>query len=352
MRRSAGVVVLFGLLVVGGARSGRAEVDVSGLIFFDFEAQRGADDGNENEFELRRCYINFKSDLGDDWYARATADVTRDKAKTVEVIDPATDLPVVPAEEVTVPATSGILMRLKYAYLQKKNIFEGSNLTIGLAATPWIGYVDKLFGHRFATKSLTDQTGILSSADLGLSLDGKYADGLVSYKAGIFNGEGYSKPEDDIDKVLQARVTLKPFAKGMNELLKGVQLSGFVAQPAGVGDDDDGKRIGGLAGCSVKRWALFVTVVQAEDGAPATTSEGVGVYGRFKLTDNLGLFARYYDLDPDSKAALDEETQLMAGVTLKLNDTSRMAVSYERTDYEEAGVTEDRAVRLQFEVKF
>ncbi|MHC4506564.1 MAG: hypothetical protein ACYTFI_24985, partial [Planctomycetota bacterium] len=242
MRRSAGVVVLFGLLVVGGTRSARAQVDVSGLIFFDYEAQRGADDENENAFEVRRCYVNFKSDLGDDWYARATADVTRDKAKTVEVIDPATGLPVVPAEEVTVGATSGILVRLKYAYLQKKEIFEGSNLTIGLGSTPWIGYVDKLFGHRFATKSMTDQAKIQSSADLGLALDGKYAGGILAYKAGIYNGEGYSKPEDDIDKVFQARVTVKPFAQGMNELLKGVQLSGFVAQLAGVGDDDDGKR--------------------------------------------------------------------------------------------------------------
>ncbi|MHC4502457.1 MAG: hypothetical protein ACYTFI_04050, partial [Planctomycetota bacterium] len=123
-------------------------------------------------------------------------------------------------------------------------------------------------------------------------------------------------------------------------------------QLAGVGDDDDGKRIGGLVGCAVKKWALFATIVQAEDGAPATTSEGVGVYGRYRLNDKLGLFARYYDLDPDAKVALDEETQLMAGVTLQLNEKSRMALSYERTDYEEAGETEDRALRLQFEVTF
>ena len=305
-------------------------IAISGLAFFDYSLELGEDDDNANAFEMSRLYINFKADLGDGWHARATPDISKREA----------------------PPDDFLQARLKYAYVQKDDVFAGSRLTLGLGSTPWVGYVDKLFGQRFITKSLTDRkfgaATVLNSADLGAMLDGKLDDGSIAYAIGIYNGEGYSHGESDIVKSAQARVTLKPFAPADSEYLNGLEVSVFGALPIGSrGEETDGSRLGGLIGYVGRDSALFATFMRARDGDPIVSSEGIGVYGRVSYA-GWDLLARIYLIDPDLATSEDRKKQTLVGLGRKLQKKVRFAMSYERKAEDKKQTDYTLAAHLEF----
>lgn len=83
---------------------------------------------------------------------------------------------------------------IKDAYLKWKEIFTGSNLTIGLFSTP--GYsvaTEVVWGYRSVEKTIMDQRGYLSSRDLGVMLNGSFdKDKNYGYYFMIGDGTGAS----------------------------------------------------------------------------------------------------------------------------------------------------------------
>lgn len=82
---------------------------------------------------------------------------------------------------------------LKYAYVEGKLVDDAVVLRLGQSHTPWIDYEGGLWKHRYVAKVMSDQYKFDTSADLGLGLKGKLADGLVDYFVTATNGTGYAK---------------------------------------------------------------------------------------------------------------------------------------------------------------
>lgn len=105
---------------------------------------------------------------------------------------------------------------IKAANIRWKNIFKNSDLVFGQMSTPIYSTTSEpVWGYRSLEKTIMDMRGIGASADLGLSLQGKFNDkGDYGYMLMIGNGTG-SKLENNKYKKLYADL----FAKFFNQKL-------------------------------------------------------------------------------------------------------------------------------------
>lgn len=212
-------------ILVGGASSAQAQsapaappapqaatpsIRVGATIFADYtvtESPKVTDANNArvtgHAFNVTRSYLNLTGTAARRVSFRITADIAR-----------ATD-----------GSLSGSQMfRLKYAYLDVA--LRGSAVArLGMQHTPLIDGQEGVYRYRFQGTSFVERDGGLSSADFGLTVRsnlGAYGD----VHAGVYNGEGYTRPEVNDQKAFMARVTVKPAPK--HAVAKGLRLIGYV----------------------------------------------------------------------------------------------------------------------------
>jgi hypothetical protein len=175
-----------------------------------------------NEFDIDRVYLTAKRPVGEHLAVRVTTDMGREKVQSVEVPDGAGG-----SVEVEVPEDSKLRLFVKYAYLSWKEALPGVEVRFGAAGTPWVGFYDDLWGHRWVRKSMSDEEKVLDSSDLGVHVLGTHAGGLLSWQAAILNGEGYGSPEIDASKTGQLRLGVDPLAPAGKGL--SLPVAGFVS---------------------------------------------------------------------------------------------------------------------------
>ncbi len=156
------------------AEKGDSKLKVGGKVFVDFTRvddtdSNGAVKKRQSGANVSRTYLTTKYSFDDDWMFRVTLDSSLDTSlggKKNNVF-------------------------LKYAYLQGKLYGNAAVLRLGLSHTPWIDYEQHLWKHRYFSKVTTDEFKFDDSADAGIGLKGKLADGLFKYWAVVINGGGY-----------------------------------------------------------------------------------------------------------------------------------------------------------------
>jgi len=125
------------------------------------------------------------------------------------------------------PANSNLKKRstiyIKKAYLQGKFAPEFV-LQAGVIGTPWIGHEEQLWAHRYVSKVFVDTYGLDSSADAGLGIKGKIADGMLDYHLTAINGAGYGNISKSNAIDFNGRIGLHPMA-GL--VLDGQLRSGY-----------------------------------------------------------------------------------------------------------------------------
>lgn len=218
---SLGIVFLL-LPMLSSAQQTLSEIGFSGQFFFSYEHDI-FDDSYENEFTIKRGYITFRKNLNDRVEIRFTQDVTIDQQGD---------------------GIGDIELRLKYALVKYSindyGIFTSPNIEAGVVHRPWINFEQDVNDYRSQKSMFLDQNNILSSADygvqfeagLGPELDENRQRGLNtnpgyygSFAVGIYNGGGYSELEFNNNKLLEARLSLRPFPK---------QMPGFQASVLGT----------------------------------------------------------------------------------------------------------------------
>ncbi|RME27125.1 MAG: hypothetical protein D6798_05275 [Deltaproteobacteria bacterium] len=318
------------------------DIKFSGKTYFHYgyDLTDGAD--GANAFDFDRFYFTTKARLNDDLLVRLTTDIGREKSYSVDVVDPTTGA----TSSVAVPEDTKLKVFVKYAYLQWKTPVDGVKLRIGSAGTPWIGYYDDFTGHRFVAKAMTDHFKRLHSADLGLHVLGKHADGLVDWQLSAVNGEGYGGPEVDAGKTVQARVSVDPLAS--NEDLT-LPISGFISY-SGVPDGDPRIQYAGSVGFKMewaRAWGEYYGESQGDlsgSGIAATL-----MVGKLDLVNVIGRMDRY---DPDTSVDNDAQMRIIGGVSHKFYKKVLAAATYERSTVESAPDTPVHGVFLRMQAGF
>jgi len=245
------------------------DTKVSGKIFFDYGQTDITKAGIKKSTvggNLTRTYLTVKHKLDDTWSARLTLDSAFDST-----------------------AGKKTQVNIKYAQLTGKFMPE-ANIKIGVIETPWIGYQDKLSKHRYISKSFTDKQKLDNSADAGVGVFGKIADGLLHYDATVMNGAGNGNLKRTDGQDLQARVGLNPFEGltldfGYRSGYKGTRLDSTVAgtkftltQAMITYGMDDTFRLG-------------LNYVFSKAGARKGTA--IDTWAWMKLSDDFGAFVNY-----------------------------------------------------------
>ncbi|MCF7822508.1 MAG: hypothetical protein K9M17_08750 [Mariprofundaceae bacterium] len=264
-----------------------------------------------------RAYFTAKYYFNDDWMMRFTTDVGNEAAlgKDQNVY-------------------------LKYAYVEGKLAGDAAVLRMGQSHTPWIDYEQGLWGHRYASKVISDQYKFDDSSDLGLGLKGKLADGMAHYFVTATNGSGYGKGVATNGIDFNSRVGFEPIdgltldfgyrtgTRGTKTHVNNVSTAGVkstltqIMATYGVGKDF---RVG----------ANYLSNKDKADSATASTTHGGNVSSGYataaigdqvkstayslwawgKFNGNMGAFARYETLNNKMAGLTDEKiTRFMGGV--------------------------------------
>lgn len=148
---------------------------VSGRMYYDVtnisnkaNGVKSPASGNGTNFDIKRFYVGIDHVFNDMFSANVTTDTTFDGG------------------------TGAGQIYLKKAYLQAK-IDPLLTVRVGAADTPWIPYVESIYGMRYFEQTLVDRTKFGTSSDWGVHVLGTAFDGILNYDLAAVNGGGYKK---------------------------------------------------------------------------------------------------------------------------------------------------------------
>ncbi|MBS0276922.1 MAG: hypothetical protein JSR81_04825 [Proteobacteria bacterium] len=144
---------------------------ISGRMYYDITSINNKRDGvkqaqNGVNFDIKRFYLGVDHQFDDVFSANLTTDFTYDGT------------------------TKASQLYIKKAYLQAK-LNDMFTFRLGSADLPWIPFMEDVYGYRYVENTLVDRTKFGTSADWGVHMLGKFADGLIAYQISAVNGAGY-----------------------------------------------------------------------------------------------------------------------------------------------------------------
>jgi hypothetical protein len=113
--------------------------------FFYNASQNNPADNDLNGFQFRRIYATADYSINENFYTRFRLETDQ----TTNSNTPANKL--------------GVMV--KDAWLQWKNVFDGSNLFFGISPTPAFEVAEGIWENRFLEKTMLDYWGVVSSRD-------------------------------------------------------------------------------------------------------------------------------------------------------------------------------------------
>jgi len=309
----AGVLGI-GLLFGATGASHADDLSIHGKMYVDTTYKTNKDDGTGQKSsdtglgtDVKRFYVTVDYKYDDVWSANFTSDIGDKGTKRYDLF-------------------------VKKAYIQAK-LSDAAAFRFGSADTPWIPFVEGLYGYRYLENTLIDRLKFGNSADWGVHFLGK--SGMVSYAAGVVNGHGYSDPSRSKQPDLTARIAFEP----VKDLTIGVgAYNGKLGQDTEVSPAEhtatrydvvvayNGSfRLGGEY-FSADNWTAVTTVAKdSADGFSGWFSVPVGekveIFGRYDTANTSK------DLNPDL-----EDTYYNAGVQLHPLKPLLVAIAYKHQE--------------------
>ncbi|MBI5194360.1 MAG: hypothetical protein HZA08_13095 [Nitrospirae bacterium] len=333
-------------------------LSIGGVAFIDYSIGTKDKNGTDyNRIVLTRGYINIKKDITPWLKVRITPDVTQiTKTSNSQYGD--------------------LELRMKYYYadflLTDGDLFTENVIRVGLAQIPWIDFLENINTYRMQGSQFQERFGNINSADIGISLIGNFGGKLSretqeevgystpysgkygGYYIGIYNGSGYNAVEENMDKVVEGRITLRP----LPNLLPGLQLSYFGVNGKGnKSAKPDWQTHTGLLSFQNKYMVLTGEYAEAkgnQKGEDEKDKRGFSLFGDFKIpfTNNLNFIARYDEWDPDAYANNDEESVMVGGLSYRLSGNNTILADYEVRGYRNPADTDDHKGQLVYQLSF
>ncbi|MBI4366057.1 MAG: hypothetical protein HY543_04480 [Deltaproteobacteria bacterium] len=167
-------------------------------------------------------------------------------------------------------------------------------VSVGMIPTPtWIGLVEDHWGYRSVEKTPLDLQGFGSAVDLGVSADGSFMDGKISYAAVVGNGSG-TRWEINSDKKFYGALTVKP--------VEDLAIQAYGDYETGTGHTDR-FNLQGFVGYTREKWRLGALFNYRHVQLAAGGSQKIKLisgHGAFRIVKRLWGFARVDHLfDPN-----------------------------------------------------
>lgn len=297
------------------AQSSVRNVRVSGLIYGSWSAYLSEGADGDNRFEINRAYVTLSGRLSERVSGRITTDAIREDGQELEV-------------------------RLKYAFVAWRK--EGSPFTarFGLTQTPFVEYEENVWGYRMQGSIPADRLRYLSSADVGVAVDGRWGEGdAVAATVGVYNGEGWRDAEEDSGKDLMARVTVRVAGSDDGGSYGGLRVTAYggMGSPAGGGVR---QRALGMISWRTDGLTLAGQAMVTRDREDAGSGETVDgrLFNTFAVVQvpgsDVDLLARLELHDPNRALEGDRVTRWTAGIGVPVSPELRVLGSLEHLSYQ------------------
>jgi hypothetical protein len=293
------------------------KTSIGGRLYADLSSKEIKDEGTgvkSNDsgvgVDVKRFYFTATHQFDETWMAQFQTDIGDVGAKRYDVF-------------------------VKKAYLQAK-LDNAAIFRLGAADTPWIPFVEGIYGQRYFEQTITDSLGFGSSAEWGLHFLGNAADNMLSYAFTIGNGKGYSSPSRSKTVDFEGRVSLEP--------IKGLTLAvgGYTGKRGLETDSAPAKhtatRFDALANLAIGPVKIGGEYFTSDNWSRVTQvtedkSDGYSTWLQFMVDEDWTLFGRYDSANPskDLNPAL-KLSYYNLGVQLKVNKAITGALAYKYAD--------------------
>lgn len=332
------------------------DIKISGHWFLSYKAGKKKS-LNVNKFDITRGYLNFKKDLGNGFSARMTPDITLDEEGT---------------------DAGNVELRLKYAYLEYKfddfGFFTNPYLEVGVVHTPYFGFEQKINPYRVQGKMFMDRFKVAESADYGVSfftllggkIDKKYQKEVSkmypgkygSFSVGIYNGGGYHAIEENKNKTVETRLTLRP----LSNVLPNLQLTYFGAFGKGnTAEMPDLTVNAGVLSFEHQKFTFIGQYYEGKGNSAGTAvfdnnlsydQKGYSVFLEAKLLPKkLSIFGRY-DHFKKEKTEDEKHKVLIIGAAYTINKGVKILADYDAGKKDDADYEDNSIFKVSLEVKF
>lgn len=336
--RACMAIVLGLCCVTGGPALAQRTVQVSGLVYAGWHLDFGPGAGGDNRFDISRAYVTLSGRTSERVSGRLTTDAIREQNRELSV-------------------------RLKFAFVQYQVPGSAIAIRFGLTGTPAVPFEEALWDYRMHGPMPADRNKYLSSADVGLVMDGRWGAGeRVQLTSGVYNGEGWAGGTGDAGKDVMTRLTVRVAGSGASGPLGGLRLTGYghYGRPTGGGERH---RVMGMLSWHEGPMTLAAQALVARDERPAeeldrTDAVLVNAFAVYRIPrSGVALIGRAYRLDPERNGPDDALSTLLAGVSYQVAPELRLLASFEATRYEGVAPTPAaeaarRQVRVQLSMVF
>lgn len=329
-----GLVGMAPAALVSQAPAPPPAVTVGGVVYAQYFYHLSDSANHANNFDVTRAYLNVTGRLAEGLATRVTGDIYRN-------------------------ADGSTAYRLKYAYAAYTPGTSPLTFKLGLIHTALLDWEEALWDYRMQGTMPMERGGYVSSADFGAGVDGRWSAEMVNVQLAVVNGENYNQAPGDKRKDFQGRASLRLAASDDASRVGGLRLTGYAQVGAPSTGGTRNRFLGMLS------YKSSVGTLAAEAGftrtavgtpAPATTPGRVlaayGVY-RFPRT-RASLIARVDVTDPNTDAAGDRTTRIIAGASYQLTPNLRILADLDNVDYETTPAAALYAARSQalFQMQF
>jgi hypothetical protein len=280
---------------------------------------------NPGAFNVSRSYINVIGNVNHLVGFRITPDVVRQSG-------------LVSLGSGSSVSNDSLVFRIKYAFGQF-NLDDwttrGSWVRVGIQQTPLLDYEEGIYRYRFQGTTFTEREGFYNSADAGVSFHYNFPSNYGDVHVGVYNGEGYAKPEVNDQKAVDIRGSLRPFARNA-PLLRGLRLTGYYVGDNYVKNAERTRAVGQVTYESPYLNGGF-DAIKAHDQTSVTKPDIAASGWSFWLTprSKMGLEAliRYDHLTPDTRFDTQVRKRTILGVAYWFRETgsvqSALLVDYD-----------------------
>jgi hypothetical protein len=322
-------------------------LNIGGLWYLSF--QDGTSDGNAyTDFRIKRGYINVTKTIftwgGAELEARITPDIHQKDDGDISV-------------------------RLKYAYgkFKWKNVSWEPFLEFGIVHMPWLDFEEHVNMYRMQDPMFMERNSTFNSADIGVTFGGFFGPKLKdlryypgkygSFSVGVYNGGGYHAKENNRNKAIEGRLTVRPFPGQ----IRGLQFSYFgILGKGNTAEEPDWNVNAGMMSYEAKHMVLTATYYSGDgnqkgdaidDSGQALPREGYSFFGEAKFPKGLSAIGRFDYFDPNRNADGCSNKRFLAGGAWDMGNHNTWLLDYERVLYEDKRENDER-IQVTLQIHF
>lgn len=357
-------------LIYSSSTTAQEESDLKNSVFEFFSTMKfsgqwflGYQNGKSNnlthnEFELKRGYITFEKTFNKNLSARFTQDVTVDQDGD---------------------GKGDVELRLKYIYLRYKfdgfAFFYKPFIEVGLVHRPWLEFEQKVNLYRVQGKMFLERSNVLSSADYGIAffsyfggemdddykktVNKDYAGKYGSLAVGVYNGGGYHALEENENKIIESRLTVRP----LPEVIPGLQLSYLgILGKGNTKASPDYNANAGILSYESKHLVLMGTYYNGKGNVKgsavnsfgnANDMNGYSIFTEIKLGEtNINLFGRYDFFKEEQAPGNIENKTYILGISYNFYKNCKLLLDFDKFETNKPGVPGDHFIEAAIELAY